>query len=61
MDEDDNFVCQFPNPWALRVLGKDCYTSKCEKVKITAPFTSLLPARERGGVVRGQSEQETAC
>jgi hypothetical protein len=21
---------QFPNPWALRVSGMNCYTSKCE-------------------------------
>ncbi len=26
-----NFFCQFPNPWALRVSGMGCYTSKCEK------------------------------
>ncbi len=25
------FFCQFPNPWALRVSGMGCYTSKCEK------------------------------
>ncbi len=31
------FVCQFPNPWAFRVSGMGCLTSKCEKVKITAP------------------------
>jgi hypothetical protein len=31
MDEDENFVCQFPNAWALRVSGMGCYTSKCEK------------------------------
>jgi hypothetical protein len=29
-DEVKNFVCQFPNPWALRVSGMGCYTSKCE-------------------------------
>jgi hypothetical protein len=32
------FFCQLPNPWALRVSGMGCYTSKCEeKNKITAP------------------------
>jgi hypothetical protein len=31
MDEVKNFFCQFPNPWALRVSGMGCYTSKCEK------------------------------
>jgi hypothetical protein len=31
MDEAENFVCQFPNPWTLRVSGMGCYTSKCEK------------------------------
>jgi hypothetical protein len=31
MDELVNFFCQFPNPWALRVSGMGCYTSKCEK------------------------------
>ncbi len=25
------FLCQFPNPWALRMSGMCCYTSKCEK------------------------------
>jgi hypothetical protein len=34
MDE----VEKFPNPWTLRVSGKGCYSSKCEKVKITAPY-----------------------
>ena len=27
----NNFFCQFPNPWALRVSGMGGYTSKCEK------------------------------
>jgi hypothetical protein len=31
MDEVENFFCQFPNPWALRVSGMGGYTSKCEK------------------------------
>jgi hypothetical protein len=31
MDEVENFFCQFPNPWALRVSGMGCNTSKCEK------------------------------
>jgi hypothetical protein len=31
MDEFEIFFCQFPNPWALRVSGIGCYTSKCEK------------------------------
>jgi hypothetical protein len=31
MDEVENFFCQFPNPWTLRVSGMGCYTSKCEK------------------------------
>ncbi len=31
MDEVENFFCQFPNPWTLRVSGTGCYTSKCEK------------------------------
>ncbi len=31
MDEIENFFCQFPNPWALRVSGMGGYTSKCEK------------------------------
>jgi hypothetical protein len=31
MDEVENFFCQFPNPWAHRVSGMGCYTSKCEK------------------------------
>ncbi len=25
------FLCQFPNPWTLRVPGMACFTSKCEK------------------------------
>jgi hypothetical protein len=31
MDKVENFFCQFPNPWALRVPEMGCYTSKCEK------------------------------
>jgi len=31
MDEVENYFCQFPNPWALRVSGMGGYTSKCEK------------------------------
>ncbi len=31
MHEVENFFCQFPNPWTVRVSGMDCYTSKCEK------------------------------
>ncbi len=31
MDEVENFFCQFPNPWALRVSGMGGYTSKSEK------------------------------
>jgi hypothetical protein len=31
IDEVEIFFCQFPNPWALRVSGMGCYTSKCEK------------------------------
>ncbi len=31
MDEVENFFCQFPNPWALRVSGMGGSTSKCEK------------------------------
>ncbi len=31
MDQVENFFCQFPNPWALRVSGMGGYTSKCEK------------------------------
>ncbi len=27
------FLCQFPNPWALRVSGMGGYASKCEKSK----------------------------
>ncbi len=27
----NNFFCQFPNPWTLRVSGMGCYTSKCKK------------------------------
>ena len=30
MDEVKKIFCQFPNPWALRVSGMGCYTSKCE-------------------------------
>jgi hypothetical protein len=29
MDEVENFFCQFPNPWPLRVSGMGCYASKC--------------------------------
>jgi hypothetical protein len=29
--EVEIFVCQFPNPWTLRVSGMGFYTSKCEK------------------------------
>jgi hypothetical protein len=36
-DEVEIFFLPIPNPWALRVSGMGCYTSKCEKVKITAP------------------------
>jgi hypothetical protein len=28
---DLTFVCQFPNPWALRVSGMSCFTSKYEE------------------------------
>jgi hypothetical protein len=38
MDEVENFFCQFPNPWALRVSGMGGYTSKCGK-----KTKSLLP------------------
>ncbi len=31
MDEVEILFCQFPNPWALRLLGMGGYTSKCEK------------------------------
>jgi hypothetical protein len=31
INEVEIFFCQFPNPWALRVSGMGCYTSKCEK------------------------------
>ncbi len=31
MDEVENFFCQFPNPWTLRVSGMGGYTSNCEK------------------------------
>jgi hypothetical protein len=31
MDKVEIFICQFPNPWALRVSGMGGYTSKCEK------------------------------
>jgi hypothetical protein len=31
MHEVENFFCQFPNPWTLRVSGMGGYTSKCEK------------------------------
>ncbi len=31
MDEVEKFVCQFPNPWTLRVSGMGGYISKCEK------------------------------
>jgi hypothetical protein len=43
MDEVEIFFCQFPNPWALRESGMDCYTSKCEKAKITAPYCGGSP------------------
>ncbi len=46
MDEGEYFFCQFPNPWALRVSGMGCYTSKCEKVKITAPYSACLIKQE---------------
>jgi hypothetical protein len=31
MHEVENYFCQFPNPWTLRVSGMGGYTSKCEK------------------------------
>jgi hypothetical protein len=31
MDEVEKFVCQYPNPWALRVSEMGCYASKCEE------------------------------
>jgi hypothetical protein len=41
MDEFEFFFCQFPNPWALRVSGMGCYTSKCGK-KIQNHYTLLF-------------------
>jgi hypothetical protein len=41
MDEVVIFFGKFPNPWALRVSGMGGYTSKCEKVKITAPYCAV--------------------
>jgi hypothetical protein len=38
MDEVEFFLCQFSNPWAITVPGMGCYTSKCEKAKINAPY-----------------------
>ncbi len=37
MHEVENFFLSIPNPWTLRMSGMGGYTSKCEKVKITAP------------------------
>jgi hypothetical protein len=31
MHEVEKCLCQFPNPWTLRVSGMGGYTSKCEK------------------------------
>jgi hypothetical protein len=41
-----DFVCQFPNPWALRVSGMGGYTSKCEKKS-----KSLHPTEHVAGVI----------
>jgi hypothetical protein len=41
MDEVYIFVCQFPNPWALRVSGMGCYTSKCEKSQNHCPLNTV--------------------
>ena len=40
-----NFVCQFPNPWALTVSGMGCYTSKCEK---SQNHCTLMVSRANG-------------
>ncbi len=46
-----NFFCQFPNPWALRVSGMGCYTSKCEKksksLHPNVQHTEVLPQYPR--------------
>ncbi len=40
------FFLPFSNPWALRVSGMGCYTSKCfKKFKIAAPYYTALYLR----------------
>jgi hypothetical protein len=64
MDEVENFFCQFPNPWALRVSGMGGYISKCEKsqnhctliyslvlecAKFPAKLSGFVPRTSAGG------------
>jgi hypothetical protein len=51
MHEVENFFCQFPNPWTLRVSGMGGYTSKCEKSQnhCTLAHTPCKCAVGRGG------------
>jgi len=45
MHEVENFFCQFPNPWTLRVSGMGGYTSKCGK-KSKSLHPSVQPFQE---------------
>ncbi len=36
------FFGQFSNPWALRVSGMGCYTSKCEKKSLHSSLCAVL-------------------
>ncbi len=46
MDEAENFFCQYPNPWAFKVSGMGCHTSKCQK-KIQNHCTLMLSILRR--------------
>ncbi len=56
MDEVEHFFWQFPNPWALRVSGMGCYTSKCEK---SQNHCTLLHILHHACV--GVDEQQEPC
>ncbi len=50
------FFCQFPNPWALRVSGMGCYTSKCEKSQNHCTLINSTFSLGRGEEVREKIE-----
>jgi hypothetical protein len=56
MDEAENFVCQFPNPWALRVSGIGLLCLKMgKKPKSLHP---ILQCMDSGGWAPGIYENQ---